>query len=95
MVKTLVIFQNLTFSQWPAIFSGTLRNFKGTFIILSIYMNTMCVIKSNHFGHQIAYQNLREKPDKWKKHSVSIIVLVTFFGRNLSSSEFRNPKLPQ
>ena len=29
-----------------------------------------------------------KKPDKWKKHSVSIIVLATLFGRNLSSSDF-------
>ena len=29
-----------------------------------------------------------KKPDKWKKHSVSIIVLATFFGRNLSLSDF-------
>ena len=29
-----------------------------------------------------------KKPDKWKKHSVSIIVLATFFGRNFSSSDF-------
>ena len=29
-----------------------------------------------------------KKPEKWKKHSVSIIVLATLFGRNLSSSDF-------
>ena len=29
-----------------------------------------------------------KKPDKWKKHSFLINVLATFFGRNLSSSDF-------
>ena len=28
-----------------------------------------------------------KKPDKWKKHSVLIIVQATFFGRNLSTSD--------
>ena len=31
---------------------------------------------------------LRKNQKKWKKHSVSIVVLATFFGRNLSSSDF-------
>ena len=30
-----------------------------------------------------------KKPDKWKKHSVLKIVLATFFGRNLSTSDLR------